>query len=148
MQTVIVRTGAQVCKALPDGGILHAGDPQPLHGLRASCQFIDAAENQFALASGIAGVYHLGHVRGVHQLFQHSKLFLLVFTHHHLPVFRQDGQIVIAPLGIVRVIYIGIRQPSQMPHAPADPPAVSLQIAVLAVSRADHGGQHLGLTAF
>ena len=29
VQPVIVRAGAQVGKALPDGGILHAADPQP-----------------------------------------------------------------------------------------------------------------------
>ena len=142
-QTVIIGTGAQVCKALPYGGVLHRGNPQPLHGFAASRQLIDAAENQFALASGITGVYHLGHIRGVHQLFQHSKLFLFVFTHHHLPVFRQDGQIVITPLSVVRVIYIGIGQPGQMTHAPADPPAVTLQIPVFTDGCADHGGQTL-----
>ena len=44
-QAVIVRTGAQVRKALPDGGILHRGNPEPLHGFLASRQLIDAAEN-------------------------------------------------------------------------------------------------------
>ena len=36
VQPVIVRAGAQVGKALPDGGILHAGNPQPFHGLLCS----------------------------------------------------------------------------------------------------------------
>ena len=143
-QAVIVRAGAQVRKALPDGGILHRGNPEPLHGLLAARQLIDAAEDQLPLASGVAGVHHLGHIRGVHQLFQHIKLFLLVLAHHHLPGFRQNGQIVIAPLGVVRVISVGVGQTSQMAHTPADPPAAALQIAVLAGGGPDHGGQTLG----
>ena len=143
-QTVIVRAGAQVRKALPDGGILHRGNPEPLHGLLAARQLVDGAEDQLALASGVAGVHHLGHIRGVHQLFQHIKLLPFVLAHHHLPMVRQNGQIVIAPLCVVGVISVGVGQPSQMAHTPAYPPAVPLQIAVLAGSGPDHGGQTLG----
>ena len=143
-QAVIVRAGAQVRKALPNGGILHRGNPEPLHGLLAARQLVDAAEDQLALASRVAGVHHLGHIRGVHQLFQHIKLFLFVLAHHHLPVVRQNRQIVIAPLGVVGVISVGIGQPSQMAHTPAHSPAVSLQVAVLAGGGPDHGGQTLG----
>ena len=55
-QAVIIGTGAQVCKALPNSGILHRGNPEPLHGFAASRQLIDTAENQFALASGICRI--------------------------------------------------------------------------------------------
>ena len=65
-QTVILCTGAQVSKALPDSGILHGGNPEPLHRLLAACQFIDAAENQFTLPPSVAGVHYLGHIRGIH----------------------------------------------------------------------------------
>ena len=148
MQTVIIRAGAQVCKTLSDGRVLHRGNPQPFHGLLASCQLIDAAENQLALAPGVAGVHHLGHIRGIHQLFQHIKLFLFVFAHRHLPVLGQDGKILIAPLGILGVIAVGVGQPSQMSHAPADPPAVPLQVAVLTGCCPNHGGQTLGNRGF
>ena len=87
----IICTGAQVCKALPDGGILHRGNPESLHGFGATRQLVDGAEDQLTFASGVAGVHHLGHIRGVHQLFQHIKLFLLVLAHHHLPGFWQNG---------------------------------------------------------
>ena len=72
------------------------------------------------------------------------KLLFLVLAHHHLPVFRQDGQIVIAPLGILGVIAVGVGQPSQVPYAPAHPPAVPLQVAVLTGCCPNHGGQTLG----
>ena len=139
MQPVIVCTGAEMLKALPDGGILHAADPQPLHGFLAARQIIDAAENQFSLAPSVAGVHHLGHVRGVHQLFQNVELLFLVCTHHHLPMFRQDGQVIVTPLGIVGVVGGGIRQTGQMTHAPADAPAVSFQITVFAGRSSQHG---------
>ena len=87
-QTVILCTGAQIGKALPDGRILHRGNPKPLHGLLTARQLIDAAEDQLTLSPSVAGVHYLGHIRGVHQLFQHIELFLFVLAHRHLPVCR------------------------------------------------------------
>ena len=55
-KSVIVRTGAEVCKALPDGGVLHRRNPKPFHRLLAACQLIDTAEDQLALASGICRI--------------------------------------------------------------------------------------------
>ena len=148
MQTVIVRAGAEVFKALPDCRILHAGNPEPLHGLFAARQLIDVAENQFALPSRVTGVYHLGHIRGAQQLFENIKLFLLVPPHAHFPVRGQDRQIVIAPLGVLRVVAVRVGKPRQMPHAPADPPAVPFQIPVLAGIGPDYSGQALGHRRF
>ena len=65
-KSVIVRTGAQVCKALPYGEVLHRRNPEPFHRLLAACQLIDTSEDQLALASGIAGIYHFRHIRGIH----------------------------------------------------------------------------------
>ena len=125
VQPVIVRAGAQVCKALPDGGILHAGNPQPFHGLLAARQAVDGAENQLALPPGVAGVDYLGHVLPPQQGAQHVKLFPLVLGDGKAPGLRQNRQIVIAPLGIVGVVGGGIRQPGQVPQAPAHQPAVA-----------------------
>ena len=36
IQSIIIRIRAQVCKTLPDSGILHAGNPEPLHGFCAA----------------------------------------------------------------------------------------------------------------
>ena len=62
-QTVIVRIGAQVRKALLDDGILHRGNPEPFHGLLAARQFVDTAKDQLALVSGVAGVHSLQELR-------------------------------------------------------------------------------------
>ena len=148
MQPVIVRAGAQVGKALPDGGILHAGNPQPFHGLLAARQAVDRAEDQLALAPGVAGVDYLGHVLPPQQGTQHIELIPFVLGDGEAPGLRQNRQVIIAPLGVVRVIGGGIGQPGQVPQAPAHQPAAALQVAVFAGSSAQHGGQgfcHRGL---
>ena len=143
-KSVIIRTGAQVCKAFPYGRVLHRRNPEPFHRLLATCQLIDAAEDQLALASGIAGIYHLRHIRGIHQLFENIKLLFLILSHYHLPMLRQNRQVIISPLGILGVIAVCIRKTGQVAHAPADTPAVALQIPVLTDGCADHRRQTLG----
>ena len=140
---VIVRTGAQVCKAFPYGGVLHRRNPEPFHRLLTVCQLIDAAEDQLTLASGIAGIYHLRHIRGIHQLFENIKLLFLILSHHHLPMLRQNRQVIISPLGILGAIAVCIRKTGQVAHAPADTPAVTLQIPILTSSCTDYRSQTL-----
>ena len=144
VQPVIVRAGAQVFKALPDGGILHAADPQPFHGLLAARQAVDRAENQLALAPGVAGVDYLGHVLPPQQGPQHVKLIPLVLGDGEAPGLRQNGQVIIAPLGVVGVVGGGVRQPGQMPQAPGHQPTAALQVTVFAGSGPQHDGQGLG----
>ena len=79
-KSIIIYTWAQVCKALPYGGVLHRRNPEPFHRLLATCQLIDATEDHLTLASGIAGIYHLRHIRGIHQLFENIKLLFLIFS--------------------------------------------------------------------
>ena len=143
-KSVIIRTRAQVCKAFPYGRVLHRRNPEPFHRLLATCQLIDATEDQLALASGIAGIYHLRNIRGIHQLFENIKLLFLILSHHHLPILRQNRQVIISPLGILGVIAVCIRKTGQVAHAPADTPAVALQIPVLTDGCTDHRRQTLG----
>ena len=116
---------------------------KPFHRLLAACQLIDAAEDQLALASGITGIYYLRHIRGIHQLFENIKLLFLILSHYHLPMLRQDRQVIISPLGILGVIAVCICKASQMAHAPADTPTVTLQIPVLTSSCTDYRSQTL-----
>ena len=142
-KSVIIRTGAQVCKAFPYGRVLHRRNPEPFHRLLAACQLIDATEDQLALASGITGIYYLRHIRGVHQLFENIKLLFLILSHYHLPMLRQNRQVIISPLGILGVIAVCIRKTGQVAHAPADTPAVTLQIPILTSSCTDYRSQTL-----
>ena len=82
-------------------------------------------------------------IRGVHQLFENIKLLFLILSHHHLPMLRQNRQVIISPLGVLGVIAVCIRKTGQMAHAPADTPAVALQIPVLTGSCTDHRRQTL-----
>ena len=43
-KSIIIYPWAQVCKALPYGGVLHRRNPEAFHGLLAACQLVDAAE--------------------------------------------------------------------------------------------------------
>ena len=140
IQPVIVAARLEGRKALPDSGILHAGNPQPEHGLLAAGQVVDGAEDGLSLAPGIAGVHHLGHIGPLHQFFQQVKLFFLIGGHRILPFLRQDRQVLIAPLGIVRVIGGGIRKLRQVAETPAHQIPAAFQIAVLSV----YGPQHRG----
>ena len=143
MQPVIVRAGAQVGKALPDGGILHAGDPQPAYGLGAARKAVNGAENQLTLAPGVTGVDHLGHVLPPQQGTQHIELIPFVLGNGEAPGLRQNRQVIIAPLGVVRVVCGGIRQSGQMAQAPAHQPAAALQVAVLSGGSAQYSGQRI-----
>ena len=144
MQSVVFPSRTQLCKALFDGGVLHGGDPQPLHGLCAARHVVDGAEDKLPLAPRVAGVDDLGHVLPAHEVPQQLELFGFVRFQREAPACGQDGQIVIAPLGVLFIVHIRARQLRQMPEAPAHKVAASRKIAVVAFGRAQHGGDGLG----
>ena len=144
MQSVVFPSRTQLCKALFDGGVLHGGDPQPLHGLCAARHVVDGAEDKLPLAPRVAGVDDLGHILPAHEVPQQLELFGFVRFQREAPVCGQDGQIVVAPLGVLFIVHIRARQLRQMPIAPAYNAAVSRKIAVVPLLCAQHGGDRLG----
>ena len=148
MQGVIVPARFQVGEALPDGAVLHAGNPQPLHGLGTARQVVDRAEDQFALPPGVAGVDNLAHFLGAKQRPQGVEPLPLVRGDGQPPALRDDGQILVAPLLETLVIQGGVRKGHQMPDAPGHDVAVALQVALLPVGRPDHGGDAPGHAGF
>ena len=125
IQPVIFTPRTQLRKALFDSGVLHGGDPQPLHGLCAARHVVDGAEDQLPLAPRVAGVDHLGHVLPAHEIPQQLELFGFVRFQREAPACGQDGQIVIAPLGVLFIVHIRVGKLRQMPIAPAYKVAVS-----------------------
>ena len=125
VQPVVFPSRTKVRKALSDGLVLHGGDPKPLHGLCAARQIVDGAEDKLPLAPCVAGVDDLGHVLPAHEVPQQLELFGFVRFQREAPACGQDGQIVIAPLGVLFIVHIRARQLRQMPIAPAYKVAVS-----------------------
>ena len=67
IQAVVVGPRFQVGKALPDGGVLHAGNPKALERLVAACHLVDETENQLPLAPGVGGAHKAVHIGPLHQ---------------------------------------------------------------------------------
>ena len=147
VQIVILRAGAQMLKSVPDGIILHGGQPQPLYRLPAACHFVHIVKDGFALAPGIAGIDDLGHILPVQKRPQRFKLLFLCVGNLHLPRVLQNGKICAVPFGVALVIALCPGQLHQMAKAPAHQIPVALPISVhtllcaqqRGVGRADRG---------
>ena len=146
IQSIIIRIRAQVCKALPDSGILHAGNPEPLHRFCATGQLVDKTENQFSLPACVGRSGHTVHIRAVEQGTDDFKLLFLFVRDNELPRLGQDGQIFILPLAVFFIVLACFRKGHQMPDAPADQIPAALPIAGLLFIGPDHGGNAAGHT--
>ena len=146
IQSIIIRIRAQVCKALPDGGILHAGNPEPLHRFCAAGHLVDETENQFSLPACIGRGGHTVHIRAVEQRAHNFKLLFLFVRDNELPRLGQDGQIFILPLAVFFIVLARFRKGHQMPDAPADKIPAALPVAVLLFIGPDHDGNAAGNT--
>ena len=146
VQRIVIRIRAQVCEALPDSSILHAGNPEPLHRFCATGHLVDETENQFSLPACIGRSGHTVHIRAVEQGTHNFKLLFLFVRDNELPRLGQDGQIFILPLAVFFIVLARFRKGHQMPDAPADQIPAILPIAVLLFSGPDHGGNAVGHT--
>jgi len=144
VQSIVVRIRVQVCKARPDGCILHAGNPEPLHRFCAAGQLVDKTENQFSLPACVGRSGHTVHIRAVEQGTDDFKLLFLFVRDNELPRLGQDGQIFILPLAVFFIVLACFRKGHQMPDAPADKIPAALPVAVLLFSGPDHGGNAAG----
>ena len=144
IQSIVIRIRAQVCKALPDSGILHAGNPEPLHRFCATGHLVDKTENQFSLPASVGRGGHTVHIGAVEQRAHNFKLLFLFVRDNELPRLGQDGQILIPPLAVFFIVLARLGKGHQMPDAPADQIPATLPIAVLLFSGPDHGGNAAG----
>ena len=118
IKTVIFFAVFQVIEALSDSSVLKRADPQTLERLCASGFVVDKPKNQLALASGIRRTDKLGDALVCHKITQDSELLRLVLWDLKTPLLRDNGQIVISPLGIAFIVGDCIRKPHQMTDAP------------------------------
>ena len=82
VQGLIVSTGAQVRKALPDGVILHGGNPEPLDRLAAPGHFIHQPEDKLSLPASVTGVDDDVHIGAPHKGTEVFKGYLLAGGQH------------------------------------------------------------------
>ena len=140
VEVVVLRAVAEIVKALKNRRILHGGDPEPLHALAAVVEIIRRAEDQLALAPGVAGVDHFIYIVPVHEGAQGVHLLLLVPRHGVLPAIRQDGQVLPSPFAVLFVVGVCVRKLRKMPEAPGDEIAAARKKAVPAPACAKNGG--------
>ena len=142
-EIVILLAIFQLTEALFNGVIFHRGNPKSVDRLGTSGHFVDVAEDKLALTTCIAGVDNVGHVGSVHQLFQRFKLAVLITGDFVLPVGRNNGKVIISPLGVFSIVGVGIGKLSQMTKAPGHDIITPFDVALLAVFYAeDRGDRH------
>ena len=144
IEAVIFLAVPEMVEAFADGGVLQRADPQTLEGLGASGFVVDQPEDQLTLASCIGCADQLGDALVLHESGQHLELLGFVLCDLEHPVFRNNGQIVIPPLGIPLIVGAGVCQLHQMTEAPRNDVIAALHVAVLTRRRAQHLCDGLG----
>ena len=148
IETVIFLAVPEMVEAFADGGVLQRADPQTLEGLGASGFVVDQPEDQLTLASCIGCADQLGDALVLHESGQHLELLCFVLRDLEHPAFRNNGEIVIPPLGIPLIVGAGVCQLHQMTEAPRNDVVAALHVAVLAGRRAQHLCDGLGDAGF
>ena len=94
-------------ESFPDGGVLHAADPEAGKWFSAAALVVDEAENQLALPPGAGGADKAFHIRPGHEAAQDFKLIFGGTAHEVLPLFGHNGQVGPVPSGEALVIAAG-----------------------------------------
>ena len=144
IETVILLAVPEMLEAFANGGVLQRADPQTLEGLGASGFVVDQPEDQLTLTPCIGCADKLGDALVLHESGQHLELLGFVLRDLKHPAFRNNGQIVIPPLGIPLIVGAGVCQLHQMTEAPRNDVITALHVAVLAGRRAQHLCDGLG----
>ena len=130
IQGFIIGAGAQVRKALPDGTVLHRGNPETEDRLAAASHFIYQTEDQLPFTPGVTGIDNGIHIGAVHQGTEIFKSILLAWCQHIAKWLRQNGKIIIAPFLEILVIAARIHRGYQVPNAPGYEKAAALIKAI------------------
>ena len=144
IETVIFLSVPEMIEAFADGGVLQRADPQTLEGLGASGFVVDQPEDQLTLTPCIGCADKLSDTLVLHERGQHLELLCFVLRDLKHPVLRNNGQIVIPPLGIPLIIGAGVCQLHQMTETPRNDVIAALHVAVLAGRRAQNLCDGLG----
>ena len=118
IQGFIVGAGTQIRKSLPNGAVLHRGNPKAKDRFVAIRHLIHQTEDQLTFTPGVTGIDNGIHIGAVHQGTEIFKSVLFARCQHIAEGPRQDGQILIVPFLKALVIAARVQRGYQMPHAP------------------------------
>ena len=130
IQGFIVGAGTQIRKSLPNGAVLHRGNPKAKDRFVAIRHLIHQAEDQLTFTPGVTGIDNGIHIGAVHQGAEIFKGVLLARCQHIAERLRQNGKIIIAPFPEMLVIAASIHRGYQVSHAPGYEKAAALIKAI------------------
>ena len=105
----------------------HGLEPEPLHRLSRAREGHDVAENQLALAAGVASVDHGIHVLPLEQLLQNFQPAGAALDGLQPEVGRQVRQVREGPLALLDLKFVGDNQLEQMPDGGRDHGVLALE---------------------
>ena len=130
IQGFIVGAGAQIRKSLPNGAVLHRGNPKAKDRFVAIRHLIHQTKDQLTFTPGVTGIDNGIHIGAVHQGTEIFKSILLARCQHIAERLRQNGKIVITPFLETLVIAARIHRGYQVPNAPGYKKFVALIKAI------------------
>ena len=122
---------AQRREAGADSRRRHGLEPEPLDGLLRFRVLDDVAEDEFALAPGVAGVDERGHVLALEEAREHPQARLGFLNRPEVEVRRDDGQMGEAPLAAHRLDALGRADLEQVADGRREHEVVALEILVV-----------------
>ena len=130
IQGFIIGAGAQIRKSLPNGAVLHRGNPKAKDRFVAIRHLIHQTEDQFPFTPSVTGIDDGIHVGAIHQSTEIFKGVLFAGCQYIAERLRQNGKIVIAPFLETLVIAASIHRGYQVSHAPGYEKAVAFIKAI------------------
>jgi hypothetical protein len=109
--------GAQLLEGVADRLVGHRLQPQAAHRLLALAVLHDVAEDQLALAPGIAGVDDVGHLAAPEHFRERLELVLGLLDGLEIEVRRQHRQVLEGPAAALDVEFLGALISSRWPTA-------------------------------
>ena len=106
--------GAERAEAVADRGGGHRLQPQPLHGLRRLRVLDDVAEDELALAAGVAGIDERVHVLAFEEALEDFKAAFAALDGFEREAGREVRQMVEGPFAAFDVVFLGDGQFEQM----------------------------------
>ena len=139
-----IRIGAQVRKAIADGGRRHGLQPETGDGLLGLGVLDDVAENEFTLAPGVAGIHERIDIFALDEFGEDFEPALGLLDGPQVEVRRDHGQGGEGPLTLLHLELFRDTQLQQMTHGRGENELVALEILVVFLEAPERLGDVAG----